>query len=276
MLKSKFYFLPLWRQKVNLSVRTAPWPFYWPKQQWVPSSKSALATYYILVHMFWNPFGGAPSVPVLHTLLSFEVFGGSEDSGGWNFDSDSLRNAFMYLRCHYEYCMDQLDTSFAKLAKTDPLSISYADFRLALQEMGISESPLTGSRTDLKHFSVSGFFPREIWVEFSKKLQTAVCFFEIFSTDIVDLLKDVFPNSWRSSFSVTGVVWHHPCLLCCRSYLCWFQPFGCWSHRESVAAQFPNLFDGHLCRAARCFPHTLTRNILSRRFQSCFWLQFFR
>ena len=48
--------------------------------------------------------------------------------------------------------MDQLDTSFAKLAKTDPLSISYADFRLALQEMGISESPLTASRTDLKHF----------------------------------------------------------------------------------------------------------------------------
>ena len=46
----------------------------------------------------------------------------------------------MYLRCHYEYCMDQLDTSFAKLATTDPSCIVYADFRLALQEIGISES----------------------------------------------------------------------------------------------------------------------------------------
>lgn len=180
MLKSKFYFLPLWRQKVNLSVRTAPWPFYWPKQQWVPSSKSALATYYILVHMFWNPFGGAPSVPVLHTLLSFEVFGGSEDSGGWNFDSDSRRNAFMYLRCHYEYCMDQLDTSFAKLAKTDPLSISYADFRLALQEMGISESPLTGSRTDLKHFLYLDFFPEKFEWNFKKSFKHLFVFLRSF------------------------------------------------------------------------------------------------
>ena len=46
----------------------------------------------------------------------------------------------MYLRCHYEYCMDQLDTSFAKLATSDPSAISYSDFRLALQEMGIAES----------------------------------------------------------------------------------------------------------------------------------------
>ncbi|CAK9036152.1 EF-hand domain-containing protein, partial [Durusdinium trenchii] len=50
------------------------------------------------------------------------------------------KNAFMYLRCHYEYCMDQLDASFAKLAQSDPSAISYSDFRLALQEMGISES----------------------------------------------------------------------------------------------------------------------------------------
>lgn len=119
-------------------------------------------------------------VPVLHTLLSFEVLGGSEDSGGWNFDSDSRRNAFMYLRCHYEYCMDQLDTSFAKLAKTDPLSISYADFRLALQEMGISESPLTGSRTDLKHFLYLDFFPEKFEWNFKKSFKHLFVFLRSF------------------------------------------------------------------------------------------------
>ena len=64
-----------------------------------------------------------------------------------------LRNAFMYLRCHYEYCMDQLDTSFAKLATTDPSCIFYADFRLALQEMGISESHIFAgfNRLDVDH-----------------------------------------------------------------------------------------------------------------------------
>ena len=47
---------------------------------------------------------------------------------------------FMFLRCHFEYCLDQLDTSFAKLAATDPSCIYYSDFRRALQEMGISDS----------------------------------------------------------------------------------------------------------------------------------------
>ena len=49
-------------------------------------------------------------------------------------------NDFMFLRCHYEYCLDQLDTSFAKLAATDPSCIFYSDFRRALQEMGVSDS----------------------------------------------------------------------------------------------------------------------------------------
>ena len=44
----------------------------------------------------------------------------------------------MYLRCHYEYCTDQLDASFAKLATTDPDAIHYMDFRLALQETATS------------------------------------------------------------------------------------------------------------------------------------------
>lgn len=63
------------------------------------------------------------------------------------------KNAFMYLRCHYEYCMDQLDTSFAKLATTDPSCIVYADFRLALQEIGISESHIFAgfNRLDVDH-----------------------------------------------------------------------------------------------------------------------------
>ena len=50
------------------------------------------------------------------------------------------RHDFMFLRCHYEYCLDQLDTSFAKLAATDPSCIFYSDFRRALQEMGVSDS----------------------------------------------------------------------------------------------------------------------------------------
>ena len=50
------------------------------------------------------------------------------------------KNDFMFLRCHYEYCLDQLDTSFAKLAATDPSCIFYSDFRRALQEMGVSDS----------------------------------------------------------------------------------------------------------------------------------------
>ncbi|CAJ1410728.1 unnamed protein product [Effrenium voratum] len=50
------------------------------------------------------------------------------------------KHAFMYLRCHYQYCMDQLDASFAQLAVSDPMAITYSDFRLALQEMGVSES----------------------------------------------------------------------------------------------------------------------------------------
>jgi len=47
---------------------------------------------------------------------------------------------FMFLRCHYEYCMDQLDASFAKLAVSDSSCITYSDFRQALQEIGISDS----------------------------------------------------------------------------------------------------------------------------------------
>ena len=50
------------------------------------------------------------------------------------------KHDFMFLRCHFEYCLDQLDTSFAKLAATDPSCIYYSDFRRALQELGVSDS----------------------------------------------------------------------------------------------------------------------------------------
>lgn len=49
------------------------------------------------------------------------------------------KHDFMYLRCHYDCCMDQLEACFAKLAVTDPFVLFYDDFSSVLQSWGVSE-----------------------------------------------------------------------------------------------------------------------------------------
>ncbi|CAE7399826.1 unnamed protein product [Symbiodinium natans] len=49
-------------------------------------------------------------------------------------------NHFMFLRCPLMYCLDEVDASFAKLARTDPAFILYSDFHEILLEMGVSDS----------------------------------------------------------------------------------------------------------------------------------------
>lgn len=46
---------------------------------------------------------------------------------------------FMYLRCHYDICLDQLEACFVKLAVTDPSILIFDDFSTLLQSWGISE-----------------------------------------------------------------------------------------------------------------------------------------
>ncbi|CAJ1342514.1 unnamed protein product [Effrenium voratum] len=63
------------------------------------------------------------------------------------------KNAFMFLRCHYEFCTDQLDATFARLAMTDPSNIQYGDFRAVLLEWGVTEGHIFSGFNYLDHDS---------------------------------------------------------------------------------------------------------------------------
>ena len=209
--------------------------------------------------MFWNfssTFGGGPSVRVLHTLLSFEVFGGSED-GGWNFDSwiamytwesdeivdtDSPRSKECFYVSSVSLWVLHGPAGYILCKAGEDRSIEYfvCGFPISTSRDGNFRESFDCFKNWFETFSLY-FSPEKFGGEFSKKLQAFVCFFVgsmIFSSYCRSLFQNIFPNSLRSSFSVTGGCVASPPFAtpCCRSYLCWFQPFGCWSHRESVSA----------------------------------------